>query len=125
MLVCRLVCSSKQAMAQTTTSQALFYDNGWILRIQGKLAAKFPNRCFRLHNDGFIGSVFQNGNNQIRHDIHLFFRHSPGSQHRRADPDTAGDQRSLRIVGDGVFIQRQAGPLQNRFSFLAGNTEAA
>ena len=38
----------------------------------------------------------------------------------RADPDAAGDERRLRVVRNGVLVDRDAGLAQHRLGDLAG-----
>ena len=42
--------------------------------------------------------------------------HAAGGHRRRADADAGGDQRRVRVEGDGVLVDRDARPRSSAFS---------
>src|SRR5450759_4938726 len=52
--------------------------------------------------------------------VRFAFREAASGHRRRADADTAGDERAFRVVGDGVLVGCDAHFLEQVLRVLAG-----
>ena len=56
--------------------------------------------------------------------LHLLQAHALGRDRRRADPDARGDVGLLRVEGDGVLVEHDAGRVGPLLGLLAGDADA-
>ena len=57
---------------------------------------------------------------QLGHPHHFGRAHAARRERRCAEPDAAGDERRLRIVGNGVLVHRDAGLVEHLLGDLPG-----
>ena len=73
-------------------------------------ATSGPHLC----DNRFVVRRFEHVGDQMGDRLGLDFREAARGHRRRADADAAGDERLLRIVGDGVLVDRDVGACRAR-----------
>src|SRR5258706_11271638 len=68
--------------------------------------------------------VPQRPNHRARDEFHLRFAHSARCARGRTQADTARPQRWARVVGDHLFVRRDADAVEHFFGAFAVETEA-
>ena len=88
------------------------------LFVQRVLLAQFANAFTNL-----LCLVFKVGGSQVHclcDGVHICRLQTAGGDCRCADTDTAGDERLLRVVGDGVLVDGDEHLVQTALKFLTG-----
>ena len=62
---------------------------------------------------------------QARDLLHIALGHALCRDRRRADPNARGRHRRLRVVGNGVLVERDSGRVAARLRLLARDADAA
>ena len=68
---------------------------------------------------GLVAQVVDDVAHPARQRAALVFLEAPGGDGGRADPDAAGDEWRLRVIGHGVLVHRNVRLSQRSINFLA------
>ena len=97
------------------------------IRVRLFVQGVFLAEGFHLCLDFFFGIFKISGDlvNALGDDFHILFFKTAGGDGGSADTDTAGDEGTLGIVGDGVFVGGDVHFVQFMLHLLAGDVEVS
>src|SRR5690606_16613451 len=118
-LVPQLACSLSRTAAENCSSGTDTPMRTELLGIQREPASEFLDLVSNSR-DGLIVTAREDFVDQLGDPHHLCGTHPASRERRGSHTNPAGDERRLRVVGDGVLVDRDTSETEQALGFLAG-----